>query len=284
MKGTGWVPTIQYVSLTDNTSYFFSARIQKMTGGNVFTLSTIVGGGGNTPIWLTGGTLFSALDGGYPFPTLDGGGRWYLLPKSGWRAGVGVYLLRSGWGLGYPLPRSRSGGAGRRFGRFGGWGGGGSGQGRGTPFKVWTGGTPPRSGWGMGWGYPLPRSGWAWRVEVPLPRSGRGQPGGFPGLDRWPGGWGGGCCWRDRGYPFQSLNRGAGRGYPSQVWMGNGGTPFQGLDRGRQGYPFPGLDRGQAGVPLSRCGQGAERVPASQVWIEGTRFPGLDGGVPPSQV
>ena len=67
---------------------FITARIRRMTEGNVFTLSTIVGG---TPFpGPGGGTPFSGPGGGYP------------LPRS--RLGVPLFQVQAG---GIPLPRSR---------------------------------------------------------------------------------------------------------------------------------------------------------------------------------
>ena len=117
----------------------FTARIRRMTGGYIFSLSTLLGGG--YPI--------SGLGGGYPIPGL----------------GRGVPHLRSGWGV--PHPRS------------GWWGVPGVppdqvwmvGGTWGTPSnQVWMMGVPgvppTRSGWWGGYrGYPPTRSG----LGIPRP-------------------------------------------------------------------------------------------------------------------
>ena len=117
---------------------FITACIRRMTEGNVFTLSTISGGGVSHPRSRQGvpypadwGYSIPGLDEGYPFPGLDpisgldGGGTpsqvWMggvLHPRSGWggysipgldggvlhpRSGWGVPHLRSGWGW-HPIP------------------------------------------------------------------------------------------------------------------------------------------------------------------------------------
>ena len=79
-------------------SNLITACIRRMTEGNVFTLSTIAGGGGYPHPWSgRGGTPFSGLDGGTPIRTSEGG-----TPPS--RPGMG----------GPPCP-----------GQVSGWGGGG---------------------------------------------------------------------------------------------------------------------------------------------------------------
>ena len=90
------------------------ARIRRMTDRNVFTLSTISGGGwGGTPSHRSVG------GGGYPVPGLDGGGYpsqvWMVeggYPSQVWmvegtpaRSGWGGTPARSGWWKGTPPPR-----------------------------------------------------------------------------------------------------------------------------------------------------------------------------------
>ena len=109
-----------------------TACIRRMREGNIFSLSTLAGGGGGrgTPSQIWGDT-----------------------PSQVWMVGRGVPHPRSGWwGGGFPIPSP-------------GWGGGV------YPIPGLDGGrvprvTPPpaRSGW---WGVPHPRSGW-WGVP-PLP-------------------------------------------------------------------------------------------------------------------
>ena len=93
-----------------------TARIRRMTEGNVFTLSIISGRGG-TPSDVCG------WGGGTPSQVWMVGGRY---PSQVWMVGGGT-LARSGW-WGVPCPRS-------------GWWG--------YPRQVWMmgGGTPARSGW-----------------------------------------------------------------------------------------------------------------------------------------
>ena len=80
---------------------FFTARIRKMTGGYIFSLSTLVGAGGGTSIsHLGGGYPISGLGGGYPHPRVQVGG--YPIPG----LGRGVSLPGPGGGV----PHLKSGG------------------------------------------------------------------------------------------------------------------------------------------------------------------------------
>ena len=53
---------------------FITARIRRMTGGYIFTLSTLAGGGKGTPsqVWVGGGYPISGLGRGYPISGLGG--------------------------------------------------------------------------------------------------------------------------------------------------------------------------------------------------------------------
>ena len=75
----------------------FTARVRSTTGGYVFTLYTICGGGeGGYPIQLMGGTPFPGLDGGYPIQLMGG------TPFPGLDGGYPIQLMG-----GVPLPSSR---------------------------------------------------------------------------------------------------------------------------------------------------------------------------------
>ena len=148
-----------------------TTRIRRMREGNIFSLCTLAGGGGGTPILPMGGR-------GYPIPSSWWGRRSH--PRSGqgdtpsqvWTGdtpsqvlmGEGGPIPRSGWG--YPIP----------------------GLDGGTPFQVWTGGTPF---WGQE-GVPDPRSGWGVphsqvKMGVPHPRSKQGVPKGTLPAQDWMG-------------------------------------------------------------------------------------------------
>ena len=99
-----WGCSLRYVYVCIYTKFelsIFTTRVRSTTGGYIFTLSTICGGGGvphladrgyplprsgweGYPIQLTGGTHFPGLDGGYPIQLM------------------GVPLPRSGWGVPHP--------------------------------------------------------------------------------------------------------------------------------------------------------------------------------------
>ena len=122
-----------------------TARIRRMTEGNVFTLSTIAGGGGVT---------LSSWWGGYPHPVPMGGTPSFLMggtPPSGWQ-GYPIWLtggthLAGGGCPGYTSIRT-------------GWGYPPSELDGNTPCQNWMG--TPHQDWmeiplpiRTGWGYPL---------------------------------------------------------------------------------------------------------------------------------
>ena len=129
-----------------------------MTGGYIFSLSTLAGGGGTpSQVWV-GGYPISGLGKGYPIPGL---GRGYPpWTRSGWGTPNQVWMMggyleyplltRSGWGTPLDL-------------------------GRGTPLDLGQGTPLTRSGWGthldLGWGTPQ-----TWDGVPPPPKPGTGYP------------------------------------------------------------------------------------------------------------
>ena len=212
----------------------FTAHIQRMREGNIFSLSTLAEGGGYPVPGPDGGVPYPRSRWGYPIPGLDRG-----VPHS-----------RSRW-EGYPIP----------------------GPDGGTPSQVWMGVSDPRSRWGypipgLDRGVPHPRSeqgGTPSQVHmgVPHPRSGQGYP--IPDPDRgtpskvWMGGtpsqvWMGG---------YLILLTG---GTPSKIRMGY--PPCSRLDvvpPSRTGWGTL-LSRTGWGTPPSKTGWG-KYLPPVQDWM-----------------
>ena len=119
-----------------------------MREGNIFSLSTLArkgGGGERYPILLTGGgggTLSQVWTGGYPIPGMDGGVSY---PRSRWGGGTPSQVWTRG-GRGVPYPA----------------------DGKVSPSKIRTGGTPQSK---TGWVLPNPRL-----DGVPPSRTGWGTP------------------------------------------------------------------------------------------------------------
>ena len=88
------------VALTVRT--IFTALIRRMTEGNVFTLSTIGGGGGVPPSFPMGRGTPILPDGGYPYPRSEWGYP-HVTDREGYLhlADGGYPPVRAGWG--YPL-------------------------------------------------------------------------------------------------------------------------------------------------------------------------------------